>query len=406
LDATGREKRDRDARAAAETNPFGCALGKPADGAHERPRAGWAGWRAASRLAALLAAAIFVIIMRVGIIGFGRIGAEHAGWLEAAKGVEPVAVADVTPARRGLAQSRGLRAYEKYEDLLADREIDAVLVSSATAMHFEHASAALAAGKHVLVEKPMALDFKQSAELVRRADDAKRVLSVFHNRRWDVDYLTVLDAVKAGRFGKLINVESRIGQWASCVGPAAKEWRPGWRNEASFGGGGLYDWGSHLVDQVWQLMLPAKPLRVFAQLRGNVWTRDCDDFARVLIDFEDDAVALVEINTTTTRPLPRWHIDGTSGSAESPYDLKFSLDEWAKIDFAPAESCTTTTRLPRAFGALNESQIWERFAAATRGEGEPAVTAQSVLTTMALLDAARESSRTGTAIDVKGGVIA
>jgi predicted dehydrogenase len=348
--------------------------------------------------------------MRVGIIGFGRIGAEHAGWLKAAKGVEPVAVADVTPARRDLAQSRGLKPYEKYEDLLADREVDAILVSSATAMHFEHASAALSAGKHVLVEKPMALDLKHSAELVRRADDAKRVLSVFHNRRWDVDYLTGLDAVKSGRVGKLINVESRIGQWASCVGPAAKEWRPGWRNEASFGGGGLYDWGSHLVDQVWQLMLPAKPVRVFAQLRGNVWTRDCDDFARVLIDFDAEggsggAVALVEINTTTARPLPRWHIDGTAGSAESPHDLKFSLDEWAKLDFAPApssaqSSCTTTTRLPRATGALSESLIWERFAAATRGEGEPAVTAQSVLTTMALLDAARESSRLGESVQL------
>jgi scyllo-inositol 2-dehydrogenase (NADP+) len=338
--------------------------------------------------------------MRVGIIGFGRIGAEHAGWLKAANGVDAVAVADVTPARRELAQSRALRAYERYEDLLADREIDAVLVSSATAMHFEHASAALAAGKHILVEKPMALNFKDSAELVRLAKQAGRVLSVFQNRRWDIDYLTVLDAVKAGRFGKLINVESRIGQWASCVGPAAKEWRPGWRNEAHFGGGGLYDWGSHFVDQLWQLMLPAKPVRVFAQLRGNVWTRDCDDFARVCIDFDDGAVGLVEINTTTTCPLPRWHIDGTAGSAESPYSLTFDLETWAKLDFAPADGPTSTTPLPRAAGSLTEPQIWDRFAAACRGEGEPAVTAQSVLTTMALLDAARESSRSGRAIEL------
>ena len=338
--------------------------------------------------------------MRVGIIGFGRIGAEHAGWLKAAEGVDPVAVADVTPARRELAQSRGLRAYQRYEELLADGEIDAVLVSSATAMHFEHASAALAAGKHVLVEKPMALNRNDSAELVRRATDAGRVLSVFQNRRWDVDYLTVLDAVRAGRFGKLINVESRIGQWASCVGPAAKEWRPGWRNEANFGGGGLYDWGSHLVDQLWQLMLPAKPVRVFAQLRGNVWTRDCDDFARVCIDYDDGSIGMVEINTTTTRPLPRWHIDGTAGSAESPYSLAFDLNTWAKLEFAPAESPTSTLMLPQATGSLTEPQIWERFAATCRGEGEPAVTAQSVLTTMALLDAARESSRSGRAIEL------
>jgi len=352
--------------------------------------------------------------MRVGIIGFGRIGAEHAGWMSSATGVEAVAVADVTPARRQLAQSRGLRAYARYEDLLADREIDAVLVSSATANHFEHASAALAAGKHVMVEKPMALDLPTSAELVRRAADVRRVLSVFHNRRWDVDYLTVLDAVRAGRFGKLINVESRIGQWASCVGPAAKDWRPGWRNEASFGGGGLYDWGSHFVDQLWQLMLPAKPVRVFAQLRGNVWTSDCDDFARVCIDFDDGAggggaVGLVEINTTTTRPLPRWHIDGTLGSAESPFSLTFDLGTWAKLDFTPAPPSPRSAdappgpsiALPRAAGGLSESQIWQCFATAARGEGEPAVPARSVLATMMLLDAARESSRRGEAIAVE-----
>ena len=52
--------------------------------------------------------------------------------------------------------------------------------------------------------------------------------------------------------------ESRIGQWASCVGPAAREYRPNWRNEGAFGGGGLYDWGSHFVDQLWRLMWPAR----------------------------------------------------------------------------------------------------------------------------------------------------
>ena len=78
-------------------------------------------------------------------------------------------------------------------------------------------------------------------------------------------------------------------------------------------------------------------MRVFAQLRGNVWTTDCDDFARVLIDFDSGAVGLVEINTTTTRPLPRWHIDGTLGSAFSPHSPEFDTDVWASLRFTPAE---------------------------------------------------------------------
>ena len=335
----------------------------------------------------------------VGIIGFGRIGAEHAGWLASANGIRAAAASDPTPARRAIAEQRGLRVHETVEALVADENLDAVLVSTPTAMHLEHASLALRAGKHVMVEKPMALDVAGARALVELAARGRRTLSVFHNRRWDVDYLTVKRAITAGTFGEVINVESRIGQWASCVGPAAREWRPGWRNEAGFGGGGLYDWGSHFVDQLWRMILPARPVRVFAQLRGNVWTRDCDDFARVLIDFDSGAVGMVEINTTTTRPLPRWHVDGTRGSAESPYSLAFDLNVWSQVTFAPADGATPAL-LPRATETMSETQIWERFAAAVRGEGEPAVAAASVLPTMALLDAARESSLRGCAVDL------
>jgi predicted dehydrogenase len=286
-------------------------------------------------------------------------------------------------------------------------------------MHYEQALAALTAGKHVMIEKPMAIDLAQSQRLVDEAGRHGLVLSVFHNRRWDRDYLTVKSAIDAGVFGRIINIESRIGQWASCVGPAAREYRPGWRNEAAFGGGGLFDWGSHLIDQLWRLLAPARPLRVFAQLRGNVWSSDCDDFARVLIDFDNGAVGLVEINTTTTYPLPRWHIDGTAGSADSPHSDVSDINTWSQLRFKPAPAGqveyrstgagmvaagetgkTESTLLPVAQAGLSEVEIWRRFARAIRGQGEPAVTPASVLGTMALLDAARQSSRTGQSVDV------
>ena len=81
-------------------------------------------------------------ILRVGIIGFGRIGAEHAGWLERCPGIRAFAVADVTPARRELARRRGLIAHERFDDLLADPDIDAILISTPTSMHFDQAGAA------------------------------------------------------------------------------------------------------------------------------------------------------------------------------------------------------------------------------------------------------------------------
>jgi len=342
--------------------------------------------------------------IQIGIVGFGRIGAEHASWISAAVGIRAAAVSDATPARRELALARGLRTYPDVESMLADRSIDAVLIATPTAMHFPHAMLALEAGKHLMIEKPMALDLEESRHLVQEAHSRGKVLSVFHNRRWDIDYLTVQSAIASGAFGKLINVESRLGQFASCVGPAAQEYRPGWRNEASFGGGGLYDWGSHFVDQLWRLLWPARPVRVFAQLRGNVWTTDCDDFARVLIDFDNNAVGLCEINTTTACPLPRWHLDGTLGSASAPPSREFDTGQWATLQFIPPQENSAPVMFPRAEPGLNEVQIWERFAEAVRGDGLPAVTGQSVLPTMALLDAARQSSRHQEACDVQGMV--
>jgi predicted dehydrogenase len=359
--------------------------------------------------------------IRVGIIGFGRIGAEHAGWLklceqsceqspeihksldshEERADIRAAAIADATPARQEIAREKGLHVHASTESLLADESIDAILVATPTAMHFDHAMAALRAGKHVMVEKPMAMNLAHATQMTNLAKSQNRILSVFHNRRWDRDFLTVQSSVASGTFGKIINIESRLGQWASCVGPAAKQYRPGWRNEAAFGGGGLFDWGSHFIDQLWRLMQPSKPVRVFAQLRGNVWSTDCDDFARVCIDFDNGAVGLMEINTTTTKPLPRWHIDGTKGSAESPHSLDFDVQKWAELDFLSADSGKQSQRLPLAPAGLSEVAIWKKFAEAIHGAGEPAVTAESVLPTMLLLDAARESSRVGKVIDVR-----
>lgn len=335
-------------------------------------------------------------MLRIGILGFGRIGAEHAEWIRRA-GLDASVVFDATPARRELAASRGHRIVDTVDALLDPNRVDAVLIATPSAMHFEHAAQALRAGMHVMIEKPMTLDLESSKALVEHADSAGRVLSVFHNRRWDIDYLTVQHAVRSGALGRVFNIESRLGQWSSCVGPAAREYRPGWRNEAAFGGGGLFDWGSHFVDQLWRLMLPDRPVRVTAQLRGNVWTRDCDDFARVCIDFASGACGMVEINTTTTRPLPRWHVDGSLGSADSPFSLAFDTRRWAELTLTPADG-SDERRLPTAPAGLDEPAIWQAFAEACGGNRPPAVSARSVLPTMAILDAARIASRDGRAV--------
>jgi predicted dehydrogenase len=121
------------------------------------------------------------------------------------------------------------------------------------------------------------------------------------------------------------------------------------------------------------------------------------------VDFDTGVAGLVEINTTTTRPLPRWHVDGTAGSADGPHSPDFRLETWAEVDFTPAAG-GKAERLPPAGHGLDEVGIWERFAGAVRGERAAAVDPRTVLCTMALLDAARRSAREGCAVDV-GNVV-
>ena len=334
----------------------------------------------------------------IGIIGYGRIGAEHAAWINRTNGGRVVCVADPTPPRRALAASSGFNVVPDVETLLRREDVAVVLVASPTSMHFDHADAALQAGKHVMVEKPMTLDLPTARTLVERAEASARLLSVFHNRRWDQDFLAVQAVVASGVLGRVFNVESRLGQFASCVGPAAREYRPNWRNERAFGGGGLFDWGSHFLDQAWRLLHPDRPTRVFAQLRGNVWTDDCDDLARVCIDFASGAVAVVEINTTTTRPLPRWHVDGTDGSLDSPHSPTFDTNTWANLSIISARGSAIAP--PPGPPRLTEVDIWQRFIDACQGRGRPAVLPRSVLPTMTLLDAARQSSVSGHVVPI------
>jgi len=335
-------------------------------------------------------------MLNVAIVGYGRIAAEHAQWIRAA-GLNISAVFDPTPARLAVAAAAGLPVAPTLAPTLAAAlaTADAALISTPTSLHADHATAALLAGKHVMVEKPMALDHAQSLALCELAEKLGKTLSVFHCRRWDEDFLAVRSLLSAGTLGKVFNIESRLGQYASCVGPAAREWRPGWRTEAAFGGGGLYDWGSHFLDQLQILLAPAAPVRVFAQLRPVLWSADCDDFARVAIDFDNGISALCEINTVTSRPLPRWHIDGTKGSASSPPSPEFSTTIWAKLEATPP-----APPVAPVFHRLTERDIWLAFARACLGQGMPAVTARSVLPTMRLLDAARASSAGGRAVEL------
>lgn len=240
----------------------------------------------------------------VGIVGYG-VGRFHAGLISQVKGLELRAVCDRIPGRREAAeQDHGVKTYARMSSLLKDDEIDLVVIATAHNTHARLCVQALGAKKHVVVEKPMCLDTAQADQMIRTAKRNRRLLSVFKNRRWDSDYLTVKKVIEEGLIGKPFLIESRVGSCGELGG---------WRREKRYGGGMLYDWGAHLIDQM--LHLVASPVdRVYATVETRISQMTADNFSRVALTFLDGTQGFVQVTTAAHLSLPRWYVLAQKGA--------------------------------------------------------------------------------------------
>lgn len=127
-----------------------------------------------------------------------------------------------------------------YDAILADCEVELVIITTPNQVHYVQAKAALLAGKHVVVEKPFTVTADEALELVTLAKQVDKTLTVFHNRRWDSDFLWLKDLVNSGI--KIYEIESRFDRF--------RDYLKGWKEEEGEGSGILYDLGSHLIDQM------------------------------------------------------------------------------------------------------------------------------------------------------------
>lgn len=181
--------------------------------------------------------------VRVGLVGYGLAGAAfHAPLIQSTDGLELVAVVTSRDVPSGVARLAS-------PNELWARDVDLVVVATPNASHVPIARSALEAGAHVVVDKPLAVTAHEAEDLVHQADEAKLLLSVFQNRRWDGDYLTLRDLVVTHRLGRIHRFESRFERWRPEVGEAWRE-----SDDPALGGGQLLDLGTHLIDQAVQLL--------------------------------------------------------------------------------------------------------------------------------------------------------
>ncbi len=221
--------------------------------------------------------------LNVAVIGYGLAGAVfHAPLIAAEPRMRVAAV--VTGSRERADQARaehpGVRVLASTDELFAASGLaDLVVVATPNDSHAPLARASMEAGIPVVVDKPMTPTAAQAAALVETSKKTGVPLSVFQNRRWDGDYLTVRRLIEAGRLGEVARFESRFERWR----PAPKG---GWREVggAEQAAGLLYDLGSHLVDQALHLFGPARVVHAEANARRAGVTSDDDTFVALLHD--------------------------------------------------------------------------------------------------------------------------
>lgn len=329
--------------------------------------------------------------LRIGVAGLGRAGSFHIERLGLREDCRIVATYDDCPAALARSPRTVRPAHGTWQDFLADGQVELVLVASPPALHAEMTMAALAAGKHVLVETPFCLSLFEADAIIAAADRHGRQVYVAQARRWVDDFRIAQSVLESGELGrpaamKLINWQYNLTPSLTAAGPSvwAKEFNPAiseWRNDAQSGGGVLWEFGVHYFDQLLQLVgRPAES--VFARLTPAASAR-CDDGFVAIVNFSDDLTAHVEVNRMAAAPLSTgWMIAGERGSYAAGTQF-VPTREGEVVDTPVSAECP----LPDAFYEMVVQNL--RYGAP---HPVPLIQARQ---TIAIIEAARRSARTG-----------
>ncbi|MFZ5942134.1 MAG: Gfo/Idh/MocA family oxidoreductase [Bacteroidota bacterium] len=191
-----------------------------------------------------------------------------------------------------------------FENILTDATVDLVIVNTPDHLHFKMCRAALEAGKHVVVEKPFTQHSADAHFLTELARKKGRVLTVFQNRRWDSDFLTVRKVMESGYLGRIVSYEAHFDRYRNAI-------QQSWKEDPATGTGTLYNLGSHLIDQALQLF--GKPGAVSADIRKLRDGAGVDDSFDLLLRYEGVKVRL-SAGYLLMLPGPKFQLHGTEGS--------------------------------------------------------------------------------------------
>jgi scyllo-inositol 2-dehydrogenase (NADP+) len=339
-----------------------------------------------------------VTALRVALVGYGLAGRVfHAPLVSAADGLDLVTVVtgNLERAAQVRADHPAAQVLATTDELFADPAgFDLLVVAATNDVHARLAHTAVELGRAVVVDKPLALTSAEAAGLVDAASAARVPLTVFQNRRWDSDQLTLRRLVQDGVLGTVLRYESRFERWRPQ--PRADSWREAL--PAAAGGGLLLDLGSHLVDQALQLFGPA--LRVYAEIDSRRGVSDDDVF--VAVEHANGVRSHLWAGALAGAPGPRLRVLGSAG-AFVVEALDGQEDQLRASGHLPAGGLEVT---PQSYGRLVRGDVvepvasergrWDLFypamAAAVAGLGPVPVDPADAVRTLELIEAARLSA--------------
>jgi predicted dehydrogenase len=338
---------------------------------------------------------------RVGLIGYGYAGRTfHAPLIRRTPGLELVAVSSSRP-ERVTADLAGIAVVPSADDLFATPSIDLVVIAAPSGVHAPLAAAALRAGKHVVVDKPIAPTLDEARATAMLAAGSDRVLAVFQNRRWDGDFLALRDLLSRGVLGEVSHFESHFDRYRPLV-------RDRWREQPGAGAGLWHDLGPHLVDQALQLF--GLPDRVWGSLAAQRAGSQVDDWAHVVLEYNRRR-AILHASVLVAAPAVRFVVHGRDGSwikngvDAQEQQLVAALTPGGTVAPGEPEQAVMVdgargTRTPMPVPPGDYAEFYRRVRDAIDGAGGNPVPPEQAVAVAAVVETAIRSSTEGRALAV------